>query len=66
VCDGPAFADVGSVLGKSGFQTVSGNIGFSARSILIRLDANVMVDSRSEPLLAAEVLFGRLNTEVTK
>jgi hypothetical protein len=34
--------------------------------ILVRLDANVMIYSRSEPLFAATVLFGRMYADVTK
>jgi hypothetical protein len=34
--------------------------------ILVRLDANVMIYSRSEPLFAAKVLFGCLYAEVAK
>ena len=34
--------------------------------ILVRLDANVMIYSRSEPLFAAKVLFGRLHADVAK
>ncbi len=34
--------------------------------ILVRLDANVMIYSRSEPLFAAKVLFGRLYADVAK
>jgi hypothetical protein len=34
--------------------------------ILVRLDANVMIYSRSEPLFAPKVLFGRLHADVAK